>query len=176
MNSTLPTRVSAQVFTFRSPKVLVALVVLNLGLSAFLVHTSLSASTTRLRLQSLQAESKHIAQLSDKVLLLRGQRNERPEFATIGANEMVTLLSSSSEKHGVSVTRLQQDAQSRISIAIDNVSYAHLIDWLIALRQKHGLSVQKISVLAEPSPGRVSARLSFKASSKHNEKARRQLA
>ena len=134
---------------------------LNAVLLAVLIHGIAAHKDAQARFEQARERHAAIARLAREYRALAGP--EAPPPAARPASEILRLVAEAGRERGIPLTRLQQDAPARVSAAVGDIAYADLIDWLILLRQRHGLSAARIAINAGEVPGRVTCQFAFEA-------------
>jgi len=133
-----------------------------LPLLLWLVLATNALDATRAQLEDARARHLLVRQLAHEYagLVADAAVSDR---TTRGADDILRLLARSGQAAGISLTRLRQGDDGRVTAVADNIEYAALVDWLIALRRRHDLPVVRIAIDAADGNGRVNCRMSFSA-------------
>jgi type II secretory pathway component PulM len=78
-----------------------------------------------------------------------------------GTSSLVVLIDRTAQANGLadSVTRSRPDGADSISVSFQNASFDRLTDWLVALEQNEGVTVDSASISGTREPGRVSGQV-----------------
>jgi general secretion pathway protein M len=83
------------------------------------------------------------------------------EAASSGASgrSLLPLVTREANGQGIRLNRLQPEADGAVSVVIQAQPFNAVIEWLARLQSAHNVTIQRISVDAEGSPGLVNAQI-----------------
>jgi general secretion pathway protein M len=76
-----------------------------------------------------------------------------------GGRSLLPLVTREANGQGIRLNRLQPEADGAVSVVIQAQPFNDVIQWLARLQNAHSVSVQRISVDAEGTPGLINAQI-----------------
>lgn len=86
----------------------------------------------------------------------RAKANGAP---AIGGQNLMSSVSNSAKRFGITPNRLQPEGSSGVSVWFESVSFAVLLEWVTSVSQQGSVSIRQISIDRNEDPGVVSARV-----------------
>ncbi len=129
---------------------------------AMLVYTllwmPLQRDLTRLRV-SVPKERSQLAQM--QVQARQVARLRTGVGATAPSDNLLTTLERSAVERGLrrNITRMEPDGSAAVRLALDDVSFNTLLQWLADLQRQAGVRTENATITAQSAPGIVDARL-----------------
>lgn len=96
-------------------------------------------------------------QAASQVAALQGRSSGEARDA--GGQSTRSLVMASAQAAGLAVTRLQPGEDDSLTVWIDDADARLVYDWLVALQEKFGVSVQKASLSANDGAATIRAQL-----------------
>ena len=151
----------------RSEKITLAagLLVVLAAVYYLLLIEPLTLANARLTTQVSAARDleRHLGELAQELAALQGAGGVRANFPA--SSSLLSVLTTSAHAAGLQeyTKKLAPVSTNAVSLVLDDIPFAALAAWLMALDREQGIEVERVSLAAAAKPGVVSAQLTLKA-------------
>jgi len=76
-----------------------------------------------------------------------------------GNRSVLPVITRSAEAQGIRLNRLQPESNAVVSVVIQSQPFNEVLSWLHQLQENNGISIQRLSVDAEGTPGLINAQI-----------------
>lgn len=102
-----------------------------------------------------------LAELDDVAARLGPQQGGSNPAAAAGGQSLVLIVDRTTRSRGLAefLTRNQPDGENKIRLRFERAPFDTLVEWLVELQVRHGLSAQSANIDKSPERGRVNCNL-----------------